>query len=217
MKGHVLARLAAGFFIQLLFYVLSFSVGYMVLLFLGAILTAAALGLLQGFLVAVGVAALGFAMDNPRFFMLPVDFFVIFAAAYGARHGIFLRFGRTVVYGFAVGFFAGVFGYALGTALQYPLAPLTPFAPPAWLTAEQGGVLFSGLYHAFDVTLSFVIVAALVRFAPQLFLAPMEADAQMPEHVRRVPLRWKLLVYMSLVPFTAGCSFSSCATSTARR
>ncbi|WP_294159838.1 GGDEF domain-containing protein [uncultured Selenomonas sp.] len=206
MQKNVLLRFAAGFFIQLLFYYLSFTTGHMVLLFLGAILTAASLGLLPGFLVALSASLFGFAAGNVRFFMLPIDFIVVFATVYGARHGRFVTFPRALAYGLGVGFLTGLAGWGLGTVLAFPLS--TPFLPvsvlPAWVSAEQGQACISAVCHAVDLAADFAIVTALVRCAPAFFLQPMNCDGRGADGVRRVPIRWKILVYMSVATFFAG-------------
>ena len=207
MKKNVLSRFAVGFLIELLFYYLSYATGHVVLLFFGAILTGAALGLLPGFLVALSAGVIGAVTTGSlRFFLLPIDFVIVFATVYGARHGWFVHFQRALGMGFLVGLVAGLAGHGLSLLLDYPIAPsiLHPIFLPPGMTTAQGAVVYSGLYHGIDVAVSFFLITLLVRKVPAFFLVPLNCDGPGADGVRRAPIRWKILVYMSIATLFAG-------------
>lgn len=205
-RGSWWPRFAAAMLLELLFYYMSYASGHLVLMFFGAMFAAASLGLLQGFFVALLVAVLGFAVGNPRFFMLPIDFAVVFATVYGARHGWLAHYGRAALCGLAVGFAAGIASYWLGLWLVFPIAPsiVHPFFVPQGVSLSDGALFFSGVYHALDVAAGYLILTALARYAPDIFLAPMNCDGRGADGVRKRPIRWKLLVNMALVTLIAG-------------
>ena len=205
-RGSWWPRFAAAVLLELLFYYISSATGHLVLIFFGAAFAAASLGLLQGFFVALLIGVLGFAVGSSRFFLLPVDFAIIFATVYGARHGWLAHYRRAAICGLGVGFVDGLVSYGLSAWLQYPISPSIahPFFVPRGVALSDGALFFSGVYHALDVAAGYLILTALARYAPDIFLAPMNCDGRGADGVRKRPIRWKLLVNMALVTLIAG-------------
>ena len=206
MQVKFLSRFVAGFLIELFFYAVSSATGYMIFFFLGAILTAASLGMLPGLLVALSIGLAGLPLGSMHFFMLPVDFIAVFATLYGARHGWFESFRGAAGHGLVLGAALGLFSYVLGMGLQFPFVPSILHAAwlPAGMTQAEAAPLFSVLYHAMNTVLDFLVLAVLARWARGFFLKPLSVDVHPKDGVRRWPIRWKILVNMSLVTLTAG-------------
>ncbi len=211
MKWRYSSRFLAGLLLQIIFSFLSFSSGHLVLAFFGTLLTAAVIGLLPGLCAALLAGAFfSFLVESGRFFMLPVDFLLVFVAAYAARHSWLDSWRRMLFGGLATGFVAGLAAFGLGSCLEFPLAD--SIMKGTWLTAGMPEahvqLLLSGIYHAADVGLSFLLLAGLRRLAPSLFLVEPHPATFAKEGVRRFPIRVKLLVILSVVMvFTASLLF----------
>ena len=194
------SRFFAGLLLQILFSIASFSSGHLVLAFFGALLTAASLGLLPGLCAALlAGGAFSCLMESERFFMLPVDFLFVFVMAYAVRHGLFGSWRRVLLLGLGVGFVGGLFAFGLGSCLEFPLAD--SIMKGTWLTEGMPEahvqLLLSGVQHAVDVGISFLLIEGLRRLVPSFFL--LEIATVSKEGVRRFPIRVKLLVILSVV------------------
>jgi len=200
MKWRYSSRFLAGLLLQILFSFASFSSGHLVLAFFGALLTAASLGLLPGLCTALlAGGAFSCLMESERFFMLPVDFLFVFVTAYAVRHSWFGSWRRVILLGLGVGFVGGLFAFGLASCLEFPLAD--SIMKGTWLTEgmleTHVQLLLSGIYHAADVAISFLLIEGLRHLVPSFFLLEI-ADVS-KEGVRRFPIRVKLLVILSLV------------------
>lgn len=200
MKWRYSSRFFVGLLLQIIFSVASFATGHLVLAFFGALLTAVSLGLLPGLCTAL-LAGVFFSclMESERFFMLPVDFLFVFVAAYAARHSWFGSWRRVILLGLGIGFVGGLAAFGLGTCLEFRLSDA--IMKGTWLTEGMPDarvqLLLSGVQHAADIGISFLLIEGLRRLVPSFFL--MEPAADFKEGVRRLPIRVKLLIILSVV------------------
>ena len=205
LKRKFLSRFVLGLLLQIIFSVVSFASGHLVFFFFGTLLTAASLGMLPGLAVAVVGGALGFVTGSNRFFMLPVDFLLVFLTASAARRNWFRKWKRALFLGLGAGFCAGVISFGLGSWLEYRMVDTATMA--VWLTGElpdeQLQLLLMALYHAADVGVAFLIIAILMRFTPSFFLLKPHPELLSKEGVRRLPIRLKIIVNLSIVTFVA--------------